>query len=155
MANVKISQLPVTTSPQASGLVPIVQDGTTYSTTPTSLKTLLEAGVSSFNTRTGDVTLESSDVTDALGFTPADETTTLTINGVTQDLSTNRTWTIGGNTIDLQSAGAITAGDAVVINDSGNVSSVVSAFINPSSNANFPGGTGVSVSSSSIKPDKR
>ena len=152
MANVKISQLPVTTSPQASGLVPIVQDGTTYSTTPTSLKTLLEAGVSSFNTRTGDVTLESSDVTDALGFTPADETTTLTINGVTQDLSTNRTWTIGGNTIDLQSAGAITAGDAVVINDSGNVSSVVSAFINPSSNANFPGGTGVSVSSSSIKP---
>ena len=52
------------------------------------------AGVTSFNTRTGDVTLLSADVVSALGYTPVTQARTLTINGVTQDLSANRSWTI-------------------------------------------------------------
>ena len=94
MANVKISQLPETNSPESAGLIPIVQNGTTYSTTPAALKTLVDAGVASFEGRTGAVTLEGADVTGALGFTPADSATTITINGDTQSLAANRTWTI-------------------------------------------------------------
>lgn len=51
--------------------------------------------VTSFNTRTGSVTLTSLDVTTALGYAPVNPSTTLTINGVAQDLSTNRSWTVG------------------------------------------------------------
>ena len=94
MANVKISQLPETNSPESAGLIPIVQNGTTYSTTPAALKTLVDAGVASFEGRTGAVTLESADVTGALGFTPADSATTITINGDTQSLASDRTWTV-------------------------------------------------------------
>jgi hypothetical protein len=80
-------------------------------------------GVTSFNTRTGAVTLSSSDVTGALGFTPYNATNpsgfisainsgmvtsalgytpvppsrTLTINGVTYDLSADRSWTVSGS----------------------------------------------------------
>jgi hypothetical protein len=71
-----------------------------------------QGGVTSFNTRTGAVTLSSTDVTDALGYTPYNSTNpagyitsaalagyvpttrTLTINGTTYDLSADRTWTI-------------------------------------------------------------
>jgi hypothetical protein len=80
-------------------------------------------GVTSFNTRTGAVTLSSSDVTGALGFTPYNATNpsgfisginsgmvtsalgytpvppsrTLTINGTTYDLSADRSWTVSGS----------------------------------------------------------
>jgi hypothetical protein len=80
-------------------------------------------GVTSFNSRTGAVTLSSSDVTGALGFTPYNATNpsgfisginsgmvtsalgytpvppsrTLTINGVTYDLSADRSWTVSGS----------------------------------------------------------
>lgn len=52
--------------------------------------------VNTFNTRTGTVTLTSGDVTTALGFTPVTNARTLTINGTTFDLTSNRTWTITG-----------------------------------------------------------
>jgi hypothetical protein len=52
-------------------------------------------GVFSFNGRIGVVTLTSSDVTTALGYTPTTNTRTLTINGTTFDLSANRTWSVG------------------------------------------------------------
>lgn len=51
-------------------------------------------GVSSFNTRTGDVTLSSSDVTTALGYTPVTNARTITINGTTQSLANNQTWVV-------------------------------------------------------------
>ena len=51
--------------------------------------------VTSFNTRTGAVTLTSLDVTNALTYTPVNPSLTLNINGTTQDLSANRTWTVG------------------------------------------------------------
>jgi hypothetical protein len=56
-----------------------------------------QGGVTSFNTRTGAVTLTSSDVTTALGFNPVTDARTLTINGVTYDLTANRSWTVGTN----------------------------------------------------------
>lgn len=52
--------------------------------------------VNTFNTRTGAVTLSSSDVTTALTFTPVTNARTITINGVTFDLSANRTYTVTG-----------------------------------------------------------
>jgi hypothetical protein len=67
------------------------------------------AGVTSFNTRTGDVTLLSADVVSALGYTPVTQARTLTINGVTQDLSANRSWTISTATPTL--AQVTTAGN--------------------------------------------
>lgn len=51
--------------------------------------------VTSFNTRTGAVTLTSLDVTTALGYTPVTNARTITINGTTHDLSANGTWTVG------------------------------------------------------------
>ncbi len=51
-------------------------------------------GVSSFNTRTGAVTLSSSDVTTALGYTPVTDARTITINGTTQSLAANQTWVV-------------------------------------------------------------
>jgi len=57
--------------------------------------TLTSDGVTSFNTRTGAITLSSSDVTTALGYTPVTNDRTLTINGTTYDLASNRSWTVG------------------------------------------------------------
>lgn len=53
-----------------------------------------QGGVTSFNTRTGAITLSSSDVTTALTYTPVPSTRTLTINGTALDLSADRSWTI-------------------------------------------------------------
>lgn len=58
--------------------------------------------LTSFNGRVGNITLLSSDVTTALGYTPANQSITLTINSQTYDLSANRTWSVG----DLLSTGA-------------------------------------------------
>lgn len=56
-------------------------------------------GVISFNTRSGVVTLLSSDVTSALGYTPVTNARTLTINGTAYDLSADRSWTIASGNI--------------------------------------------------------
>jgi hypothetical protein len=57
-----------------------------------------QGGVTSFNTRTGAITLSSGDVTTALGYTPVTNARTLTINGTTYDLTANRSWTIAPDT---------------------------------------------------------
>lgn len=54
-----------------------------------------QGGVTSFNTRTGAITLLDTDVTGALGYTPVTNLRTLTINGTSYDLSANRTWSVG------------------------------------------------------------
>jgi len=76
------------------------------------------SGVSSFNTRTGAVTLNSSDVTTALGYTPVTNARTLTINGTTYDLSADRSWTIltGGTvtSVDLSApTGFVVTGNPI------------------------------------------
>jgi hypothetical protein len=70
---------------------------------------LPSTGVTSFNTRVGDVVLSSLDVTTALGYNPVTQARTLTINGVTYDLSANRSWTISTATPTL--AQVTTAGN--------------------------------------------
>ena len=71
-----------------------------------------QGGVTSFNTRTGSITLTSEDVTTALGYTPVTEARTITINGVTQDLSADQDWTInaGGTGVRTQYTFIATAG---------------------------------------------
>jgi hypothetical protein len=68
-------------------------NGTTYDLSADRSWTIA-SGVSSFNTRTGAVTLTSSDVTTALGFTPVTQARSLSINGQAYDLSADRSWTI-------------------------------------------------------------
>lgn len=66
------------------------------------------SGVSSFNSRTGAITLVSTDVINALGYTPVTNARTITINGVTQDLSANITFNTGGVTSFNTRTGAVT-----------------------------------------------
>jgi hypothetical protein len=67
------------------------------------------AGVTSFNTRTGAITLTSGDVTTALGYTPVTDARTITINGTTFDLTANRTYTVSGTLPTGGTAGQLLA----------------------------------------------
>jgi hypothetical protein len=83
----------------------------------------VNVGVTSFNTRTGAVVLSSSDVTTALGYTPALNSRIMTINGVGYDLSADRTWSVGTVTSVGTSApltgGTITGSGTIGITQSG------------------------------------
>jgi predicted heme/steroid binding protein len=73
-------------------------NGTTYDLSANRSWTIV-AGLSSFNTRTGDITLLDTDVTGALGYTPVTNARTITINGTTYDLSANRTWVVDTSSV--------------------------------------------------------
>jgi hypothetical protein len=83
--------------PSLAGYVPTTRtltiNGVTYDLSA-NRSWSIAAGVTSFNTRTGAITLTSTDVTTALGYTPVTDARTLTINGTTYDLTANRSWTI-------------------------------------------------------------
>lgn len=76
------------------------------------------AGVSSFNTRTGDITLSSTDVTSALGFTPYDATNPA---GYTSNAGTvtsvGGTGTVSGLTLtgSISTAGNLTLGGTLAL----------------------------------------
>jgi len=74
-------------------------------------------GVSSFNTRTGDVTLSSSDVTTALGYTPVTNARTITINGTTQSLANNQTWVV--TAVETDTLASVTGRGAVFYGSTG------------------------------------
>ena len=84
----------------ALGYTPVPQtrtltiNGTTFDLSADRSWTIA-AGVTSFNTRTGAITLSSTDVTSALGYTPVTDARTLTINGTTFDLTANRSFSVG------------------------------------------------------------
>ena len=84
------------TSAALSGYVPTSRTITINGTTQdlSANITFTTGGVTSFNTRAGAVTLTSSDVTTALGFTPVTQARSLSINGQAYDLSADRSWTI-------------------------------------------------------------
>jgi hypothetical protein len=90
-----------------------------------------QGGVTSFNTRTGAITLSSTDVTTALGYTPVTNARTLTINGEAYDLTADRTWTVGVNpsarTIQTYTA---TASQTTFTVTGGYVVGLVDVFIN-------------------------
>jgi protein-disulfide isomerase-like protein with CxxC motif len=101
------------------------------------------SGVSSFNTRTGAVTLTSGDVTTALGYTPYNSTNpsgyitgitsgmvttalgytpvpttrTLTINGTAYDLSADRSWTVTATANNIYNSDGTLTGDRTVTNN--------------------------------------
>ena len=82
-------------------------NGTTYDLTA-DRSWSIAAGVTSFNTRTGAISLTSLDVTDALTYIPVTNARTLTINGTSYDLSANRSWTIAPD-VSVRNTYAFTA----------------------------------------------
>lgn len=82
-------------------------NGTTYDLTA-DRSWSIAAGVTSFNTRTGAISLTSLDVTDALTYTPVTNARTITINGTSYDLSANRSWTIAPD-VSVRNTYAFTA----------------------------------------------
>lgn len=89
------------------------------------------AGVSSFNTRTGAVTLSSTDVTTALGFTPVTQARTLSINGTAYDLSADRAWTISaGSSARNVSTFTATAGQTTFTITGGYTVNLVDVYLN-------------------------
>jgi hypothetical protein len=67
----------------------------------------------------GTLSLTSLNVTTALGFTPVTNARTLTINGITYDLTADRTWTISAGISTLTTLG--TSGPATLVGSTLNV----------------------------------
>jgi hypothetical protein len=88
-------------------------------------------GVTSFNTRTGAISLLSADVTGALGYTPVPTTRTLSINGTSYDLSADRSWTIsaGANSRNVSTFTA-TAGQTTFTITGGYTPNLVDVYVN-------------------------
>jgi hypothetical protein len=61
----------------------------------TSFVKMTAAGTFALDTNSYLTSITLSDVTTALGYTPVTNARTLTINGTTQDLTANRTWSVG------------------------------------------------------------
>lgn len=102
-AQVTISQLPQGLPLTGTEAVPVVQNGLTIKTTTQDIANLASGvtNVSSFNTRTGAVTLLATDVTGALGYEPGSVTSvggTGTVSGLTLSGSVTTTGdlTLGG-----------------------------------------------------------
>jgi hypothetical protein len=123
--------------------------GLTYAST--SFVKMTAAGVFSLDTNTYLTSITSSDVTTALGYTPVTNARTLTINGSTQDLTANRTWSVG-DVVGPSSAtdnavarfdtttGKIIQNSGVIIDDNNNITA----------NATFNGFTSVVASATPI-----
>jgi hypothetical protein len=74
-------------------------------TTGTPFVKMTAVGTFSLDTNTYLTGITSSDVTTALGYTPVTNARTLTINGVTYDLTADRSWTIPTNAGTVTSVG--------------------------------------------------
>lgn len=74
-------------------------------TTGTPFVKMTAAGTFSLDTNIYLTGITSSNVTTALGYTPVTNARTLTINGVTYDLTANRSWTISTSTSPLTTKG--------------------------------------------------
>ena len=89
----------------------------------------IAAGLTSFNTRTGAITLSSSDVTTALGFTPVTNARTITINGTTFDLTADRSYTVSAGTT-LNGTGFVKAsGTTISYDNSTYLTGITSALV--------------------------
>ncbi len=136
----------------------ITINGTTFDLSANRTFTIA-AGLSSFNTRTGDVTLTSSDVTTALGFTPVTNARTITINGTTFDLSADRSYTVSAGTT-LNGTGFVKAsGTTITYDNSTYLTGITSTLVTNALgftpyNATNPAGyiTGISFANVSSKP---
>lgn len=85
-----------------------------------------DGSILSWETAAGTVT--SGDIISALGYTPVPNTRTITINGVSQDLTANRTWTISTSLAIGNSIASATAGSVLFAGASGVLSQNNTAF---------------------------
>jgi hypothetical protein len=120
-------------------------------TTGTPFVKMTAAGTFALDTNTYLTSITSSDVTTALGYTPVTNARTLTINGTTYDLTSDRSWTIATGTGTVTSVGmtvpsafsvtpsSITTSGTFAITGAG----VVSQYVRGDGTlANFPTSTG-------------
>jgi hypothetical protein len=135
------------------GPLPISSGGTGQITAPTAINALLpvqtdnngkllstdgtnvtwKASVTSFNTRTGDVTLTSGDVTTALGYTPGTGTGTVT--------SVAGTGTVSGLTLTgtVTTSGSLTLGGTLTVAASDFLSQTANTFLSaPNGSSGVP-----------------
>lgn len=106
----------------------ITINGTTYDLSA-NMSFTIAAGLTSFNTRTGAITLSSSDVTTALGFTPVTNARTITINGTTFDLTADRSYTVSAGTT-LNGTGFVKAsGTTISYDNSTYLTGITSALV--------------------------
>jgi hypothetical protein len=152
-AQVTISQLPLALALTGIEVVPVVQNGLTTKTTTQDIANLANSGpsggVTSFNTRTGAVTLLSSDVTSALGYTAGSVTLvggTGTVNGLTLtgSVTTSGSLTLGGTLSGI--ANSALTNSSITINGS-SVSLGGSVTVTATASSALTIGTGLSGTS--------
>ena len=106
-ADTKQAQLNGTGFVKATGTT-ISYDNTTYLSSISSSDVTTALGFTPYNSTNPNnyiSSITSSNVTTALGYTPVTNARTITINGTTQDLSADRTFTItAGNTAGINLA---------------------------------------------------
>jgi hypothetical protein len=117
----------------------------------TSFVKMTAAGTFALDTNTYLTGITSLDVTTALGYTPVTNARTLTINGVTYDLSADRSWTISAGTGTVSSVGLsmpsaftvtnspVTTSGTLTVTGAGTISQYIRG---DGTLANFPNSTG-------------
>lgn len=112
---------------------------------------VLSGGVNSFNARTGIVTLTSSDVTTALGYTPADASTFVPYTGATQSLNlgSNNLSAITINNISVKPIGqdGVALGENAAANNIGAAGVTAVGYLSLFSNTTGIHNTGLGPSS--------
>lgn len=108
--------------------------------------TFLKFAVNGKGLVTSATPIISSDIITALGYTPVPNTRTITINGVTQDLSVNRSWTIAAGTGTVTSVGVI-SGTGILASITNPTTTPVITITNtaPDQTVVLNNGTGISV----------
>jgi hypothetical protein len=134
-------------------------DNVTLNITPSIVEVNINRGGGSGSSEWGAITGTLSDQTDlqsaldakqdVLGYTPVPSTRTITINGVTYDLSANRSWTVAGGLSGSGTTGYLTKwtgstalGNSIAYEDAGNfligtTSSLYKLTVNTASGVNF------------------
>lgn len=107
--------------------------------------TFLKFKVNAKGLVTGATPVTGLDVQAALGYTPVPQSRTLTINGLTYDLSANRSWTLpGGGSVTNVSATAGT-GISVSVTDPATTPNITITNTAPDQVVSIASGTGINV----------
>jgi len=108
--------------------------------------TFLKFAVNGKGLVTSAAPIIGSDITTALGYTPVPNTRTITINGVTQDLSVNRSWTIATGSGTVTSVG-VSPGTGISASVANPTTTPVITITNtaPDQTIVLNNGTGISV----------
>ena len=155
----RVTALTTTAINVPSGILSFVGDvygsGTTGSTTTLTLtnvnsnvynsNTFLKFKVNAKGLVTGAAPVTHVDIEGVLGYVPVPETRTITINGVTQNLEANRSWTLpGGGSVTNVSATAGT-GISVSVTDPATTPNITITNTAPDQVVSIASGTGINV----------